>query len=147
MFEKQADSVPQPSDILQISDAYKPSKPLDPVVEDGLQPRGRWSHDYRPLPYDGGFLPIVPMVDAVLKTGFRGWFSIEVFDSGKDGKGKKTTDLNAFALKAMESYKRLVKEASQSSVTARKPEWQTMLSVCLGSQNLPTLYIMALKTV
>ncbi|KAL4952837.1 xylose isomerase-like protein [Aspergillus filifer] len=81
--------------ILQISDAYVPlspgtSKPapLSAEVVEGTAPRGRWSHDYRPVPYDGGYLPIEDFGKAVLGTGFRGWFSMEVFDQGGDGKGK-----------------------------------------------------------
>ncbi|KAL4908697.1 hypothetical protein BDW74DRAFT_165496 [Aspergillus multicolor] len=80
--------------LLQISDAYIPldpssgkPKPLDAGVVDGTAPRGRWSHDFRPMPYDGGYLPIEAVGRAVLKTGFRGWFSVEIFDGGKDGGG------------------------------------------------------------
>ncbi|KAL4962163.1 sugar phosphate isomerase/epimerase family protein [Aspergillus stella-maris] len=81
--------------ILQISDAYIPlspssskSAPLSAEVVEGTAPRGRWSHDYRPVPYDGGYLPIEDFGKAVLETGFRGWFSMEVFDQGVDGRGK-----------------------------------------------------------
>ncbi|KAL4946741.1 hypothetical protein BDV06DRAFT_55110 [Aspergillus oleicola] len=81
--------------ILQISDAYVPLKPstnspapLSSEVVDGTASRGRWSHDYRPVPYDGGYLPIEDFGRAVLGTGFRGWFSMEVFDQGADGQGK-----------------------------------------------------------
>ncbi|KAF2703342.1 putative 3-dehydroshikimate dehydratase [Pleomassaria siparia CBS 279.74] len=98
--------------IFQISDAYKPSKALEAVDKDGLRPRGRWSHDYRPMPYAGGYLPIVPMVTAVLETGFRSWFSMEIFDGGEDGAGKEVGNLDDFAKKAMESHRRLVKDAS-----------------------------------
>lgn len=99
--------------LLQISDAYKPPFALSKEPdESGLRPRGRWSHDFRPMPFDGGYLPIVPMTRAVLKTGFRGWFSMEIFDGGKDGKGKAFDDLGAYALRAMQSYKQLVKEAT-----------------------------------
>ena len=64
------------------------------------------------MPFDGGYLPIVPMAKAVLETGFRGWFSMEIFDGGKDGKGKSIDDLEAYAAKALQSYKQLVKEAT-----------------------------------
>ena len=98
--------------ILQISDAYKPPAPLDPEPdESGTRPRGRWSHDFRPMPFDGGYLPIIPMAKAVLDTGFRGWFSMEIFDGGKDGKGRKIDDLHAFTQKAMTSYEQLIKRA------------------------------------
>lgn len=58
-LEELARSVP-PEKIyfLQISDAYRMDPPLgEGVDESGTRPRGRWSHDYRPLPYDGGICP------------------------------------------------------------------------------------------
>ncbi|OJJ45367.1 hypothetical protein ASPZODRAFT_70039 [Penicilliopsis zonata CBS 506.65] len=95
--------------LLQISDAYKPATPIPKTVlsPDGLRPRGRWSHDYRPMPYDGGFLPIEAVARAVLRTGFRGWFSMEVFDAGPDGKGKHHEMLD-FAKQSMQSMQRLL---------------------------------------
>jgi sugar phosphate isomerase/epimerase len=96
--------------LLQISDAYKVS-PLENATVAGLRPRGRWSHDYRPMPYDGGYLPIEDVAKAVLKTGFRGWFSMEIFDGGPEGKGKKY-EMEAFAKKAMESMQRLLKNCT-----------------------------------
>ncbi|KAL4864619.1 hypothetical protein BDV12DRAFT_205621 [Aspergillus spectabilis] len=106
--------------LLQISDAYQPfsssssssssssgkdpkptPKPLEDRVVDGTAPRGRWSHDFRPMPYDGGYLPIEVVGRAVLKTGFRGWFSMEIFDGGEDGTGK-SYDLGEFAGRARE---------------------------------------------
>ncbi|KAH8812706.1 xylose isomerase-like TIM barrel [Xylogone sp. PMI_703] len=94
----------------QISDAYKVSPPLEPKTdESGLRPRGQWSHDYRPLPYDGGYLPIASVVQAVLTTGFRGWFSIEVFD-GKFEE-KYGDDLVGYAKKAYEAHSRLLDDA------------------------------------
>ncbi|KAJ5595013.1 uncharacterized protein N7459_001221 [Penicillium hispanicum] len=93
--------------LLQISDAYKVSPPLEDKVMFGLRPRGRWSHDFRPMPYDGGYLPIEDVARAVLKTGFRGWFSMEIFDAGPQGKGKKY-ELEPFANKAMDSMLKLL---------------------------------------
>lgn len=93
--------------LLQISDAYKVSPPLEDKVVGGLRPRGRWSHDYRPMPYDGGYLPIEAVTRAVLRTGFRGWFSMEIFDAGPQGKGKKY-EMDAFARRAMESMQKLL---------------------------------------
>lgn len=93
--------------LLQISDAYKVSPPLEDKVINDLRPRGRWSHDYRPMPYDGGYLPIEDVARAVLKTGFRGWFSMEIFDSGPDGSGKKY-EMGSFATKAMDSMQKLL---------------------------------------
>ncbi|KAK4180242.1 xylose isomerase-like protein [Triangularia setosa] len=103
---------------LQISDAYKMDEPLADVEEQGLRPRGRWSHDWRPLPYDGGYLPITEFAEAVLKTGFRGWVSVEVFD-GKF-KDKYGDDLMGFAHKAKSATQMLLSTASASGDEAAK---------------------------
>ena len=97
--------------LLQISDAYKVSPPLENKAVKGLRPRGRWSHDFRPMPYDGGYLPIEDVAKAVLKTGFRGWFSMEIFDAGPQGKGKKY-EMDAYAKKAMENMHKLLRNCA-----------------------------------
>jgi len=89
----------------QVSDAYKLDEPLEDKVVDGLRPRGRWSHDYRPLPHDGGYLPVAKVTRAILKTGFRGTFSVEVFDGKKRGVSHEE-----YAKQAMESLEKLFKE-------------------------------------
>ena len=96
--------------LLQISDAYKMDPPIpNEADKEGLRPRGQWSHDYRPLPYDGGYLPIVSFLQATLNTGFKGWLSIEVFD----GKGpEKYSEMQEFADKAMKSLDRMLSECS-----------------------------------
>jgi sugar phosphate isomerase/epimerase len=92
---------------LQISDAYKPKQPFsNDVDESGTRPRGRWSHDFRPLPFQG-YLPVVDFTRAVLKTGFRGYFSYEVFDGGEDGKGKDY-ELQDFANESMATQSKLL---------------------------------------
>ncbi|TQN65259.1 3-dehydroshikimate dehydratase [Colletotrichum shisoi] len=86
---------------LQISDAYKVEPPLGTEADaEGLRPRGRWSHDHRPLPYDGGYLPIAQFLEAVMGTGFRGWLSVEGFD-GKFEE-KYGDDLERYAVKEAE---------------------------------------------
>ncbi len=46
---------------------------------------------------------------AVLKTGFRGWFSYEIFDEGKDGNGRPDADdLEAWAENAKRCQERLM---------------------------------------
>ena len=67
--------------LMQISDAYKLKQPFYAKEIDGQRPRARWSHDFRPLPFEG-YLPVVDFTEAVLKKGFRGWFSYEIFDGG-----------------------------------------------------------------
>ncbi|GME24615.1 hypothetical protein GTA08_BOTSDO02793 [Neofusicoccum parvum] len=94
--------------LLQISDAYKLKQPLSKDVDEGgTRPRGRWSHDFRPLPFDGGYLPVAEVTQAILKTGFRSWFSYEAFDGGPEGKGRDY-DLHEYARKAMDSHKKLL---------------------------------------
>ncbi|KAG7109919.1 3-dehydroshikimate dehydratase like protein [Verticillium longisporum] len=101
---------------LQISDAYLMDPPLkDSVDESGTRPRGRWSHDYRPLPYDGGYLPIVEFLAAVLMTGFRGWLSVEVFDGRFEA--KYGDDLGGYANKAKEAVDRMLDEMDPEKVT------------------------------
>jgi len=95
--------------LLQISDAYKMDPPLEDKPDaEGLRPRGRWSHDYRPLPFDGGYLPVQDFLRAVLGTGFRGWLSVEVFD-GK-GEEKYGDDLEGYSKKAMDSLHKLLRD-------------------------------------
>ena len=90
---------------LQISDAYKMDPPIDRGTDNqGLRARGRWSHDWRPLPFQGGYLPVVEVAKAVLGTGYRGWFSTEVFD------GKENGDMAEVAKKAMKAQVKLMEE-------------------------------------
>jgi sugar phosphate isomerase/epimerase len=98
---------------LQISDAYMPKQPFEDREIDGLRPRGRWSHDFRPLPFEG-YLPVVDFTRAVLSTGFRGWFSYEVFDGGPEGKGKDY-ELDDFANSAMACQRRLLEACEAAS--------------------------------
>ena len=58
-----------------------------------------------------GYLPVVEVTAAVLKTGFRGWFSMEVFDSGPDGEGK-VYELKDFAENTMKSHRWLLEQAA-----------------------------------
>ncbi|PNS17659.1 Protein bfr2 [Sphaceloma murrayae] len=106
--------------LLQISDAYRMEKPLEDKVVDGLRPRGRWSHDYRPLPGTGeGYLPCKEVARAVLKTGFRGWWSYEVFDSPewkvKEDEKNGGRDLVAFAKKARTAHEAFLKECADEA--------------------------------
>jgi sugar phosphate isomerase/epimerase len=107
--------------LLQLSDAYKLPTALEPDTQDGepaqgkeLRARGRWSHDYRPYINNGGAYTkqCVEMCKAILATGNRAWFSVEVFDGGKEGKGGKGTgmsedqkEMESFCKSAMESTK------------------------------------------
>ncbi|KFA51607.1 hypothetical protein S40293_03903 [Stachybotrys chartarum IBT 40293] len=95
--------------LLQISDAYRMDPPLANDFEGGQPPRSRWSHDCRPLP-GRGYLPVKEFLRAVLKTGFSGWLSMEVFDhKEKQGNG----DMEAYTKEAMRSLKELVLSANK----------------------------------
>ena len=97
--------------LLQISDAYKMDPPIsDKTDESGLRPRGQWSKAYRPLPYDGGYLPVADFTKAVLGTGFRGWLSMEVFDGQAPKKYDK--DMVPYSKKAMDTLQRLLDDAA-----------------------------------
>jgi len=87
---------------LQISDALMPAKPL--------AGRDEWSHKLRPPPYCGGYLPVEDMVRAVLKTGFRGWFSVEVFLGEEHGKEWEEGLEERWAWEGMASLERLLVE-------------------------------------
>ena len=100
--------------ILQVSDAYKPEEPLDPNPdENGMKPRARWSMGLRPVPFDGGYLPVVAFAKAVLETGFRGWFSMEVFDGGPSGRDRGWKDMPGYTKKAMRAHERLLREVTE----------------------------------
>lgn len=68
----------------------------------------------RPVPFAGGYLPVVEVAKAVLQTGFRGWFSMEVFDGGSDGSDQDWKDMTGYAKRAMASHERLLQEAADS---------------------------------
>lgn len=109
-MEKLAATVPADKIyLLQISDAYKMTPALpDKLNEQGQRPRGQWSMKYRPVPFaKGAYLPVVEMAKGVLGTGFRGWFSVEVFDAGSDGKGLNY-DLDDYASECAKSTKELI---------------------------------------
>jgi hypothetical protein len=111
---------------LQISDAYKPPAPFGDKVVDGLRPRGRWSRDYRPYPFNGGYLPIIDVTKAVLGTGMRTWFSIQCFDGGPTGKGEpRKGDKTQFCKGAMESLKKLLDESADPEIQGGKVKAQS----------------------
>jgi hypothetical protein len=55
-------------------------------------------------------LPVVDVARAVLKTGARCWFSMEVFDGGPDGKGGRKYNFEEFMKKVMAGHRRLLDE-------------------------------------
>lgn len=60
---------------------------------------------------------MLDVVRAVLKTGFRGWFSYEVFDGGKQGKGEENVDVVAYARAARNVQDRMMEEVAGREVS------------------------------
>jgi sugar phosphate isomerase/epimerase len=112
-----AESVdPEKIYFFQISDAEKMEPPLESREVEGMPPRARWSHAHRPVPGKGGYLPVKEMVKAVLKTGWRGWMSVEVFLEREHKKQWEAGLLDRWAKEGMESVKSLLEEvASEES--------------------------------
>lgn len=109
----------KPEDIFffQISDGYKKhiTKDHPDWTDETPEAREIWSHSYRPLPFDEqrkGYLPVREVTEAVLKTGFRGWFSYEVF---LDEMKEEEFDLEGFAKLGIKSHERLMNACQESS--------------------------------
>ena len=99
---------------LQISDAYKVPQPIQ-LQNSGPRPRRVWSDHFRPLPFEG-YLPVADFVRAVLDTGYRGWFSYEIFDDGPDGTGRDYADMLPVAKKAFDCQARLIDACSRAKL-------------------------------
>jgi sugar phosphate isomerase/epimerase len=97
--------------LLQISDAYKMNPPLSDEP-DKPRPKSRWSHDYRPIPGQGGYLPVQDVLEAVLATGFRSYLSVEVFD-WKEKEENGGMDLHTKS--AMVSLKKMLASIERNS--------------------------------
>ena len=96
---------------IQISDGLRMDPPMKeghPAYKKGKPARGQWSHAYRPLPFENGYLPVVRTLRAFLETGFRGWTSMEVFEE-RQMDGEKDIP-EEYAMKGMEAWKKLVEE-------------------------------------
>ncbi|KAF4550291.1 3-dehydroshikimate dehydratase-like protein 1 [Elsinoe fawcettii] len=103
--------------LLQISDAYRMKQPLEAKEVDGLRPRGRWSHDYRPLCGESrGYLPCADVARAVSKTGFRGWWSYEVFDwpAWELKSYNEDRNIEEYAKKARKAHENFLKEVAEN---------------------------------
>jgi sugar phosphate isomerase/epimerase len=96
---------------IQISDGLKmepPIRPGHPAYKEGSPARGQWSHAYRPLPFEDGYLPWMTALRAFLKTGFRGWSSMEIFEERQMKKDSSIPE--EYAIKGMETWKKIITE-------------------------------------
>ncbi|ELR03420.1 hypothetical protein VC83_06924 [Pseudogymnoascus destructans] len=96
--------------LLQISDAWRPKTPLSAEMNEDAKLKSVWNYNYRPLPFEGGYLPVIELARKVLDTGARSWWSVEAFDGGRDGKEEREPDLEMFSKKAYASLTRLREE-------------------------------------
>ena len=97
--------------LLQISDAWRPKAPLSAemnVTNEKL--KAVWNYNYRPLPFDGGYFPVIELARKVLDTGARSWWSVESFDGGREGKEEREPDIEAYCKRAFASLTRLREE-------------------------------------
>ena len=70
--------------------------------------RGQWSHAYRSLPYENGYLPWITALKGFLRTGFRGWCSMEIFEERQMKEDKNIP--TEYAEKGMEAWKKIIKD-------------------------------------
>jgi len=91
--------------LVLVSEAYE----IDPPMKESKNGRGKlplptWAQGCRPLPLDGGYLPVHDVLKAALNTNFKGRLSVEVFDSTE----RPNIDLEAFARSAKEMLEKLL---------------------------------------
>merc|ERR1712187_878078 len=58
-----------------------------------------------------GICPLRRLRRRCCGLGFRGWFSMEIFDGGPEGKGREY-DMNEYAKKAMKSMERFLSKCA-----------------------------------
>jgi sugar phosphate isomerase/epimerase len=111
-MEALAETIPEDKIFyVQISDGLKMDPPIKeghPAYEKGKPARGQWSHAYRPLPYQNGYLPWMTALKGFLRTGFRGWFSMEIFEE-RQMKDDENIPME-YAEKGMDAWKKIIKD-------------------------------------
>lgn len=94
---------------LQVADGEFMSPRLTeghPWMADCQNPKMAWSRNARLFPFEkGGYLPILSVIDAVTRTGWSGWVSMEVFSRSTAVDGDRT--IWQHAERAWTSWKRL----------------------------------------
>ena len=93
---------------IQLGDAYKLPSPLEPEKLP-WPPRLYWAAAWRCKPTTGGgFLPVDQVTKAILRTGFVGPISIEMFDGGRDGQTPPSGAAVQQAMLLMESWNKSI---------------------------------------
>ncbi|KZT38243.1 xylose isomerase-like protein [Sistotremastrum suecicum HHB10207 ss-3] len=99
----------------QISDGSRvdPDELHSDAEKAGIPPLYEWSNKWRPLPYGPperkGYLPVVDVVEAVLRTGWRGPWSYEVFYAADQAKDDPDVPAK-WTQEAQECHKKLLDE-------------------------------------
>jgi len=102
---------------LQISDGalVDPSTLSKKAAEQGIHALYAWSNEYRPLLFQGdglgGFLPVMNVISAVLRTGWRGPWSYEVFYAEDQKKGDLDVPVR-WAMQAMSCHEHILQMLS-----------------------------------
>jgi hypothetical protein len=68
--------------LYQVADASRPLKPVE--SRPSHPPRMAWSRSSRLFPFEnelGGYLPVPLFTEMVVKTGYQGWWSLEMFNT------------------------------------------------------------------
>jgi sugar phosphate isomerase/epimerase len=107
-MESLAETIPSDKTFyIQISDGLKMDPPIQrdhPAYEKDRPARCQWSHTYRPLPFENGYLPWMTALRACRKTGFRGWSSMEIFEERQMKEDPNIPE--EYVVKVMEAWKK-----------------------------------------
>lgn len=96
----------------QVADGRFMSPPMSPPTDPSIPPIRPWSRGNRLFPLEknlGAYLPVDKFSDAVLKTGYTGPWSIEVFNDSLSSEDKSVPEQHA--RRAMKGLKTAVAEA------------------------------------
>ena len=97
---------------LQLADGEFMSPPLGPDhpwrLDGCSHPKMAWSRNARCFPFEeNGYLPVLPVVKALVNAGWSGWVSMEVFSRTTRVEGNKT--IRDHAERAWNSWEKLAK--------------------------------------
>ncbi|KFA61440.1 hypothetical protein S40285_03453 [Stachybotrys chlorohalonatus IBT 40285] len=89
------DTVPMSSiPLLQVADAELMTPPIQqdhPWMDGCFHPKMAWSRNARLFPFEKpGYLPVLPVIRAMVRAGWKGWVSLEVFSRTTESEGEGT---------------------------------------------------------
>jgi hypothetical protein len=95
-------------------DASRPSKPLKSQPSRPAQMS--WSRSSRLFPYEqelGGYLPVSLFTEVLMKTGYQGWWSLEVFNISLEEKDDDCP--RRHGVRGLQGLRRLWKELDRAA--------------------------------